>query len=209
MKKIQIDDCICHSKIKEHLEIRDSILSEIEKSSDGNLEQKDSFYTDSISKLDWDISDKLDRPWVKIFLPVFIKNLEEVITSIGYAKVAIKNIWYQQYLEGDTHGWHIHDDHFTGVYYLEFPEGCSQTEIISPYSFKAVKIDASEGDFVVFPAHYIHRGLPNGSKRKTIISYNFSADGSPIDGKCSLDTNKIKKVNPNISWWCNVIPPQN
>ena len=37
MKKIQIDDCICHSKIKEHLEIRDSILSEIEKSSDGKL----------------------------------------------------------------------------------------------------------------------------------------------------------------------------
>ena len=209
MKKIQIDDCICHSKIKEHLEIRDSILSEIEKSSDGNLEQKDSFYTDSISKLDWNISDKLDRPWVKIFLPVFIKNLEEVITSIGYAKVAIKNIWYQQYLEGDTHGWHIHDDHFTGVYYLEFPEGCSQTEIISPYSFKAVKIDASEGDFVVFPAHFIHRGLPNGIKRKTIISYNFSADQSPMEGRNSLDLDTIKKVNPNIQWWCNIKPPQN
>ena len=209
MKKIQIDDCICHSKIKEHLEIRDSILSEIEKSSDGNLEQKDSFYTDSISKLDWDISDKLDRPWVKIFLPVFIKNLEEVITSIGYAKVAIKNIWYQQYLEGDTHGWHIHDDHFTGVYYLEFPDGCSQTEIISPYNLKAVKIDVSEGDFVVFPAHFIHRGLPNGIKRKTIISYNFSADQSPMEGRNSLDLDTIKKVNPNIQWWCNIKPPQN
>ena len=197
MKKIRIDDCICHSKIKEHLEIRDSILSEIDKTSDSDLEQKDSFYTDSISKLDWDISDKLDRPWVKIFLPVFIKNLKQVIDNLGYAKVVIQNIWYQQYLEGDTHGWHIHDDHFTGVYYLEFPEGCSQTEIISPYDFKAVKIDASEGDFVVFPAHYIHRGLPNGNKRKTIISYNFSADGSPINDKCSLDTNQIKKVNPN------------
>ena len=198
MKKIRIDDCICHSKIKEHLEIRDSILSEIDKTSDSDLEQKDSFYTDSISKLDWDISDKLDRPWVKIFLPVFIKNLKQVIDNLGYAKVVIQNIWYQQYLEGDTHGWHIHDDHFTGVYYLEFPEGCSQTEIISPYDFKAVKIDASEGDFVVFPAHYIHRGLPNGNKRKTIISYNFSADGSPINDKCSLDTNQITKVNPNI-----------
>ena len=209
MKKIQIDDCICHSKIKEHLEIRDSILSEIEKSSDGNLEQKDSFYTDSISKLDWDISDKLDRPWVKIFLPVFIKNLEEVITSIGYAKVAIKNIWYQQYLEGDTHGWHIHDDHFTGVYYLEFPDGCSQTEIISPYNLKAVKIDVSEGDFVVFPAHFIHRGLPNGIKRKTIISYNFSADQSPMEDRNSLDLDTIKRVNPNIQWWCNIRPPQN
>ena len=209
MKKIQIDDCICHSKIKEHLEIRDSILSEIDKNTDGGLEQKDSSYTDSISKLDWNNSESTDRPWVKIFLPVFVKNLEEVISSLGYAKVVIRNVWYQQYLEGDTHGWHIHDDHFTGVYYLEFPEGCSQTEIVSPYSFKAAKIDAAEGDFVVFPAHYIHRGLPNSNKRKTIISYNFSADGSPINGKCSLDTNKIKKVNPNISWWCNIKSPQN
>ena len=47
MKKIQINDCICHSKIKEHLDIRDSILSEINKSSDSDLKQKDSYYTDS------------------------------------------------------------------------------------------------------------------------------------------------------------------
>ena len=198
MKKIQINDCICHSKIKEHLEIRNSILLEIEKSSDGNLDQKDSFYTDSISKLDWNISDKPDRPWVKIFLPVFTKNLQEVLTNLGYFKAVIKNVWYQQYLEGDTHGWHIHDDHFTGVYYLEFPDGCSQTEVASPYDFKAVKINATEGDFIVFPSHYIHRGLPNTKKRKTIISYNFSIDASPIEGRNSLDLGKIKKVNPNI-----------
>ena len=198
MKKIQINDCICHSKIKEHLEIRNSILSEIEKSSDSNLEQKDSFYTDSISKLDWNISDNPDRPWLKIFLPVFIKNLQEVLTNLGYFKAVIKNVWYQQYLEGDTHGWHIHDDHFTGVYYLEFPEGCSQTEVASPYDLKAVKINATEGDFIVFPSHYIHRGLPNTKKRKTIISYNFSIDGSPIDGRNSLDLDTIKNVNPNI-----------
>ena len=192
MKKIQIDDCICHSKIKEHLEIRNSILSEIEKSSDGDLEQKDPFYTDSISKLDWNISDNLDRPWLKIFLPVFIKNLQEVLVNLGYFKAVIKNVWYQQYLEGDTHGWHIHDDHFTGVYYLEFPEGCSQTEVVSPYDFKAVKINATEGDFIVFPSHYIHRGLPNTKKRKTIISYNFSAIGDSINGKPALNLNLLK-----------------
>ena len=198
MKKIQINDCIVHDKIKEHLDIRDSILSEINKSSDGNLEQLDSFYTDSISKLDWNNSANLERPWLKIFLPVFLKNLQEPIASIGYAKAVIKNVWYQQYLEGDTHGWHIHGEHFTGVYYLEFPEGCSQTEIVSPYDFKVKKIDVVEGDFIVFPAHCIHRGLPNTKKRKTIISYNFSIDGSPIEGRNSLDLNTIKNVNPNI-----------
>ena len=198
MKKIQIDDCIVQGKIKEHLKIKDSILSEISKSSDGDLKQKDSFYTDSISKLDWNISADPHRPWLKIFLPVFLENLQEIIISLGYLKLNIKNVWYQQYLEGDTHGWHIHGEHFTGVYYLEFPEGCSKTEIVSPYDLKVTKIDVVEGDFVIFPAHYIHRGLPNTKKRKTIISYNFSIDGSPTDGKNSLDLNAIKKINPNI-----------
>ena len=55
-----------------------------------------------------------------------------------------------------------------------------------------------EGDFIVFPAPCIHRGLPNTKKRKTIISYNFSIDGSPIEGRNSLDLDKIKKLNPNI-----------
>ena len=200
MKKIRIDDCIVHGKIKEHLEIKDSILFEISKSSDGDLKQQDynNFYTDSISKLDWNKSADIERPWLKIFLSVFLENLQEAIASIGYAKAVIKNVWYQQYLEGDTHGWHIHGEHYTGVYYLEFPEGCSQTEIVSPYNFKVEKIDVVEGDFIIFPAHCIHRGLPNTKKRKTIISYNFSIDATQIEGENLLDLDRIKKVNPNI-----------
>ena len=200
MKKIRIDDCIVHGKIKEHLEIKDSILFEISKSSDGDLKQQDynNFYTDSISKLDWNKSADIERPWVKIFLSVFLKNLQEAISSIGYTQAVIKNVWYQQYLEGDTHGWHIHGEQYTGVYYLEFPEGCSQTEIVSPYNFKVEKIDVVEGDFVVFPAHCILRGLPNNKKRKTIISYNFSIDATSVKGGNLLHLDKIEKVNPNI-----------
>ena len=48
----------------------------------------------------------------------FYEDLKEVLGSLGYAKSVIHNLWYQQYLEGDTHGWHIHGSHFTGVYYL-------------------------------------------------------------------------------------------
>ena len=195
MKKIQIDDCICHSQMRSHSQIKDQILHEIDRDAMSHDLKTE---VDSIAKLDWNNRRYPDRPWLKIFLPVFLENLQEVIASIGYAKAVIKNVWYQQYLEGDTHGWHIHDDHFTGVYYLEFPEGCSQTEIVSPYNFKAKKIDVVEGDFIVFPAHCIHRGLPNTKKRKTIISYNFSIDGSPIEGRNSLDLDTIKNVNPNI-----------
>ncbi len=192
MKKIKIDDCICHSKIKKHFEIRDLILSEIDKCQDDRLSAVDSYYTDSISKLDWNKSTDTERPWVKIFLSEFCDDIKEIISSMGYHKINIHDVWYQQYLEGDTHGWHIHGQHFTGVYYLEFPEGCSKTEICSPYDLKSRTIDVVEGDFIVFPAHYIHRGLPNTKKRKTIISYNFDAIGN--DG---LNLNLIKENNPN------------
>ena len=75
MKKIQIDDCICHSKIKNHFKIKDDILSEIDKCDDDNLSSVDSYYSDSISKLDWSKASDTERPWVKIFVPVSYTHL--------------------------------------------------------------------------------------------------------------------------------------
>mgnify|MGYP006261144367 CR=1 FL=1 len=193
MKKIQIDDCICHSKIKEHLEIKNSILSEIEKSSDGDLEQKDPFYTDSISKLDWNVSQNFERPWVQLLLPEFINSVTEIIRTLGYNTIELYAMWYQQYLNGDTHGWHIHGQHFTGVYYLEFPDGCSKTEVCSPFSLKSKAIEAVEGDIIVFPAHYIHRGAPNKNIRKTIVSFNFDIKADPIEDQSPLNLSLIDK----------------
>ena len=101
-------------------------------------------------------------------------------------------MWYQQYLEGDTHGWHIHGQHYTGVYYLEFPEGSSKTEICSPFSLNKKQIDVKEGDFIVFPAHFIHRGLPNKTMRKTIVSFNFDVIANTNDGLPALNLNLLK-----------------
>ena len=173
MQKIELSDCICQSRIKNHLEIKDKILSEIDKCTDDTLQSDNSYYTDSISKLDWDKSSDRERPWVKIFLAEFGEDIKEIISSMCYNRINLRSVWYQQYLEGDTHGWHIHGEQFTGVYYLEFPKGCSKTEICSPFNLKKTQIDANEGDFIVFPAHYIHRGLPNKKNRKTIVSFNF------------------------------------
>ena len=141
MKKIRIDDCIFHSKIKNHLKIKNDILFEIDKCPINSLHLESSYYSDSISKLDWYKNSDFNRPWVKIFLPEFCKDVEEIIFSMCYNRINLMELWFQQYLEGDTHGWHIHGDHFTGVYYLEFPEGCSQTEIVSPYNLTIKKID--------------------------------------------------------------------
>ena len=192
MKKIQIDDCICHSKIKNHFKIKDDILSEIDKCDDDNLSSVDSYYTDSIYKLDWSKSSDTERPWVKIFVPEFCEDIKEIISSMCYYKISIKHMWYQQYLEGDTHGWHIHGQHYTGVYYLEFPEGSSKTEICSPFSLNKKQIDVKEGDFIVFPAHLIHRGLPNKTMRKTIVSFNFDVIANTNDGLPALNLDLLK-----------------
>ena len=122
---------------------------------------------------------------------MFTKNLQEVITNLGYFKAVVNNVWYQQYLEGDTHGWHIHGQHFTGVYYLEFPSGCSKTEVCSPYNFETKQINTIEGDLIVFPAHYIHRGLPNKKIRKTIVSFNFDIVANKDDGTPALNLNLL------------------
>ena len=191
MKKIQIDDCICHSKIKNHYKIKDKILSEIDKCEDDSLHSIDSYYSDSISKLDWNNSSDTGRPWVKIFLPEFCEDIKEIVSSLCYNRINIKQMWYQQYLEGDTHGWHIHGQHFTGVYYLEFPSGCSKTEVCSPYNFETKQINTIEGDLIVFPAHYIHRGLPNKKIRKTIVSFNFDIVANKDDGTPALNLNLL------------------
>ena len=192
MKKIQIDDCICHSKIKNHFNIKDDILSKIDKCDDDNLSSSDSYYSDSISKLDWSKASDTERPWVKIFVPEFCEDIKEIISSMCYYKISIKHMWYQQYLEGDTHGWHIHGQHYTGVYYLEFPEGSSKTEICSPFSLNKKQIDVKEGDFIVFPAHLIHRGLPNKTMRKTIVSFNFDVIANTNDGLPALNLDLLK-----------------
>ena len=50
----------------------------------------------------------------------------------------------------------------------------------SPYSFKKQKIEVQEGDVVIFPSHLIHRALPNGKERKTVISFNVNLATSPL-----------------------------
>ena len=194
MKKIRLDDCICSTHLVDHSLIKDRILLEIEKTFGGKRDVRESYGANSrISKLDWDIAEDFERPWVKIFLPNFKISIAEMLSSMAYsAGMSLVKIWYQQYLEGNTHEWHIHGNHFTGVYYLEYSKGNGKTEICSPYSMRTVKLTPKEGDIIIFPAHWIHRALPNNKKRKTIISFNF--DLEMVDP----DINLIKGGKPYI-----------
>ena len=195
MKKIKFDDCICQDRLLDHEEVKDSILSCIDKSPDGGLSEDGYGYDlkkSNITKLDWDRCREFEnRPWLYLFLPKFTRSVQDMVNSMGYKSIRITACWYQQYLKGSSHSWHIHNEHYTGVYYLEYPEGSSKTEICSPYDLTKQTLDVSEGDFIIFPAHWIHRSPSNSSSRKTIISYNFSIEMNYPKGYY-LDVDAIK-----------------
>ena len=87
----------------------------------------------------------------------------------------IKKLWFQQYVQNDYHGWHIHGDNYTGVYYLDFPKGSSKTELIDQKDInKKITVNAKEGDIIIFPSFIIHRSPKiKENIKKTIISFNI------------------------------------
>ena len=161
--------------LPQHLELRQLLLDTVNLAQTNQLKQQDNYYTDSISKVDWDLARNFNRPWVKVLLPAIQEYLNFAAFSSGYQNAIIEEIWFQQYVNGDCHGWHTHGSNFTGVYYLELDAASPRTEIIEPGT-QSVKVtpDVSEGHVLIFPSYTIHKA-PNvtNDQRKTIISFNF------------------------------------
>ena len=183
MKKIRFDDCICKIQLIDHDRIKDSLLDYIKNDSHIESINRDGYYSDRVSKSDMDVCNDLNRFWVNKLIPNLNISLEEMLSSMGYTGYSLIDIWYHQYSEGDTYGWHHHGLQYSGIYYLEFSKECGRTSMCSPYNLKSRNIDAKEGDVIIFPSHFIHRALPNKRERKTVISFNLNLDSSNLDWK--------------------------
>lgn len=161
-----------------HNAIKEDLLNLINNSKSESLVTKDDYYQDNISRLDWERREDWHREWVKKFLPLLQKNIDQMINKIGFENHNILCLWYQQYLQGGAHGWHVHGDNYTGVYYLELPEGTPTTEYCNPLNVEETDIfQVKEGDIILFPSFVIHRAIKNlSNKRKTIISFNINLE---------------------------------
>ena len=117
--------------------------------------------------------DLQNRKWVKIIYKHLNSHFIECAHKFGYKDVGIEELWFQQYVKNDTHPWHIHSGNYTGVYYLQFPNGSPSTQIID-HCKKVYKVNPKEGDIIIFPSFFIHRS-PNVqlNLQKTIISFNL------------------------------------
>ena len=133
----------------------------------------------TIGKLDWFRSkDFENRPWVNLVWDMISSKLNSMIYKhYGLSGIAMNDLWFEQYGTDEAHGWHIHSQNFTGVYYLELPEDDdNETRVLSGNEMLTPKV--KEGDICLFPSFAIHSGPKiNSTKRKTILSYNFDMMG--------------------------------
>lgn len=183
MNKIKLEVAALIDKFEQHDLLKDHLLDLI-KRADNQVEEKiDKNWEYHISKCDWDNNTDFDnRPWVDLLKPHLQQHFDKCATEMLYQTTKIKALWYQQYNKNDAHGWHIHGDNYTGVYYLQLPEGSSKTELVNHYlqdkEIQTAQIEAKEGDIIIFPSFVIHRSPKiDNDVTKTIISFNLEFNG--------------------------------
>jgi hypothetical protein len=175
LQKHRLDSFYIVSQLPNHYNLKERILISIDKFKQGNLHNIDSFYSDRITKLDWDNSKDLTREWTLLIYDTINSYFSLTAKNMGYQSSVIHDIWFQQYYNMDTHGWHTHGNNFTAVYYLELNELSPKTELIDPFSLnKKIIPNVKEGDIIIFPSYVIHRApIIENNIRKTIISCNL------------------------------------
>lgn len=178
MQVVPFNSYIIRDRIDNHNIIKPQILSLIDQSNDVGINLTNENYIDQVSKLDWDNSTDQNRRWVQVFLPVLIPQLNRIVNHLGFNTIIIYDLWYQQYKKNNTHGWHIHGNNFTCVYYLELPNQAPKTELVDPLTKNILVQDVNEGDLIIFPSFTIHRApIVECDLRKTIISFNIDFSG--------------------------------
>jgi hypothetical protein len=182
MKKIKFSCPVIINQLEDSKYINKKLLnffdicdSETIKIADG-YEIKGDVFPDSFAKLDFYSCNDYERPWVKFFLPYLKEELKIIANSLWYDNFSFKGIWFQQYEKNNTHGWHIHAENYTGVYYVDLNHISPKTEIINPYDNKTIStMKVKTGDVLLFPSFFIHRAPPvTNDCKKTIVSFNLN-----------------------------------
>jgi len=158
---------------KAHNKLKNKVLGAIEQIAPNSISALDH----QIYKTDWNQSNQTTRRYVEIIHKDISADLDGIFKDFGFDRYNVHNIWFQQYQENDTHGWHTHAGcHYTCIYYVELPTGAPSTQFLDPLDNKTIfQIDVKEGDILIMPSMIKHRSPPiKHNVRKTIISFNAS-----------------------------------
>ena len=187
MEITKVELNIFKQDVEEHQTLKPILLDLINK--DGSPEYREGYKTDYHS--DYEIGDSPPK-YKKLFVDRIVSKYNyEISNYLGVLnlKKDIGDIWYQQYLKDSIHGWHVHSENYTGVYYLEYPVNAPPTELWD----NSLKIpEVSEGDVVMFPAMTPHRApMVKNDIRKTIVSFNFNV--------IELNTKRLKEFKKIVN----------
>ena len=171
MKKIDVPCCAFIDNIEDYCDksiIKELLLKDI---SEVNLPRVNEPF-EKITNTDWSLSECHERLyWSKIQLHL-CEHLQKIGRFCGYKNFKITNFWFQQYLNGDYHSWHVHSCcMFSSVYYVE----CTKETPMTSFKFgeQEFEIQIKEGDILTFPSFLRHQSKINETnKRKTVISFN-------------------------------------
>ena len=157
-------------KFKKHKQIKNKLLKLIEEIPKSQVYQSEQ---NKISHTDFYLPSNTPRKYLEYFYKNIGSHMSELCDTFYSKEWNIYSSWFQQYYQGDVHGWHNHgESQFAGVYYLEMPETHMVTDFLD-----GSEIEASEGDILIFPSYKYHRSKENTSKkRKTVIAFNLSFD---------------------------------
>jgi hypothetical protein len=162
--------------IKEHLEIKEKLLEIIEKDEG----QRRTDFDQTIYKTDYFLK-KENREYFNILSPFITEILKDLPINCSFIDHD-NHIWYQQYIKLDHHSFHIHNNQWSGIYYVELDKKSPGTQFKNYVSNTPIFPSIKEGDVLIFPGWLEHRSPPNISqKRKTVIAFNFSQNGEKIN----------------------------
>jgi hypothetical protein len=128
---------------------------------------------DKISNTDWHLKPDTYRPYFPHLHPLLVAHVRRVGQLVGVPEgvLNISGYWFQQYAQGDYHGWHIHENSvFSNVYYVDLPEGASKTSF--SLGGKEFEVSVKEGQILTFPSCFLHCSKANSAGVKTVVSFN-------------------------------------
>jgi hypothetical protein len=157
------------SKFKRHHEIKDQLLTLIDKAEANNIidfeqEIRTDFHIPNIRK-----------EYFEFVQPMLDQHMLNVFSSLNHEEPVVRNFWFQQYKKNGKHGWHQHRGiSWSNVYYVELGKDSPKTILKNPInSDEIITPEVEEGDILTIPGLVWHCSRPNMSDdRKTVYVFN-------------------------------------
>jgi len=159
--------------VEQHYKLKELMLSEIESIGSNPFDEG----ADKINNTDYYLhKSPQEKQYAHTFFEYAYNMMDLIYNRYGVSSIEVTDIWFQQYVNGDTHAWHVHPKTSVGfIYFVELPDSKYSTEFYHVEKDTVVKPEVSEGEIIIFPGYYPHRSPRITSDcRKTIISGNIS-----------------------------------